>query len=106
MGKEFIRVYREFDMDEVAKHLLIMGDLSGDCASCRCLGIDYYSAGMCPECGVPFKYVTSRRLEGNPGERFQLARRMRDKRPDLTFIDYTDYQKLMGQKKARDFFGS
>ena len=105
MGKDYLRTYRAYDLEEVKQHLLIMGDLSGDCASCRCLGIDSYSAGMCPECGTPFKYVTSRRLESHPGERYQWARRVHDKRPDLVPIDYTDYMKAVGQKKVRDFFG-
>ena len=102
---EFLRVFKPFDIEDVRKHLLIMGDLSGDCGACRALGIDSYQATQCPECGTPFKYVTSRRLEANPGERFQLARRVFEKRKDLVFIDYTDYTKVLGQKKARDFFG-
>lgn len=103
--QDFLRVFQPFDIEDVKKHLLIMGDLAGDCASCRALGLDFYQATQCKECGTPFKYLTSRRLEANPGERFGLARRMREKRPDLIFIDYTDYTKLIGQKKARDFFG-
>lgn len=102
---EYLRVFKPFDIEDVRKHLLIMGDLKGDCGACRALGIDSYSAAQCPECGTPFKYVTSRRLEANPGERFQLARRLYEKRQDLIFIDYTDYTKVLGQKKARDFFG-
>lgn len=105
MGQEFLRVYQSFSFEEVEKHLLIMGDLKGDCASCRALGIDSYHAKQCPECGTPFKYVTSRRLEANPGERFQWAKRVRDQRPDLIPIDYTDYSKTLGKKKAREFFG-
>lgn len=102
---EFLRVFKPFDIEDVRQHLLVMGDLSGDCGACRALGIDAYHATQCPECGVPFKYVTSRRLESNPGERFQLARRIFEKRQDLIFIDYSDYTKVLGQKKARDFFG-
>ena len=102
--QEFLRTFKQFDIEEVRKHLLIMGDLSADCASCRHLGIDGYTAKSCPECGTPFRYVTSRRTEANPGERFQFARRIHEKRPDLLNIDYTDYMKVLGQKKARDFF--
>ncbi len=105
MGKEYLRTFRSYDLDDVKQHLLIMGDLSGDCGSCRALGIDSYSAGQCPECGTPFKYMTSRRLEANPGERFHWARRMQEKRPDLVLIDYTDYSKAIGHQKAREFFG-
>lgn len=105
MGREYLRVFQSFDIEEVKAHLLIAGDLSADCASCRTLGIDPYSAKSCPQCGAAFKYMTSRRLETHPGERFQLVRRMQGKRPDLVWIDYTDYSKTLGQKKARDFFG-
>lgn len=104
MAREYLRTYKEYDFEDVQKHLLIMGDLSGDCAACRALGIDSYTAKTCPECGTPFRYITSRRLESHPGERFQLVRRLLAKRPDMIFIDYTDYTKTLGQKKAREFF--
>ncbi len=101
---EYLRTFKPFDIEDVRQHLLIMGDLSADCAACRRLGIDGYTARQCPECGTDFRYVTSRRMESNPGERFQLARRLHEKRGDLILIDYTDYTKVLGQKKARDFF--
>lgn len=104
MDQCFLRVYKSFDLEDVKKHLLIAGDLSGDCASCRALGIDSYTAKQCPECGTPFKYGTSRRLDAHPGERFRFAKRMLEKRPDLILIDHTDYTQMIGQKKARDFF--
>ena len=101
---EFLRTWQAYDLEEVQKHLLILGDVSGDCASCRELGIHYLEAKECPQCKTAFKYVTSRRLETHPGERFQLASRLRGKRPDLVFIDYEDYKRTLGRKKARDFF--
>ena len=104
MGREYLRTYKEYDIEDVRKHLLIMGDLSGDCASCRALGIDGYTEKSCPECGTPFKYITSRRLDSHHGERFQLVRRVLTKRPEMIFIDHEDYAKTIGQKKARDFF--
>ncbi len=102
--QEYLRVFRPFDIEDVRKHLIIMGDLSADCGACRELGIDGYSAPTCPKCGTTFKYATSRRLENNPGERFSWAKRAQEKRPDLILVDYSDYMKILGQKKARDFF--
>ena len=104
MSQEFLRTWQVFDIEEVEKHLLILGDLTGDCASCRELGIRYQEARECPRCKTSFKYVTSRRLETHPGERFQIVSRLREKRPDLGFIDYEDYKRTLGRKKARDFF--
>ncbi len=105
MAIEFLRTFKKYDIEEVRQHLLMMGDLTADCAACRALGIDVYGAHQCPQCGTPFKYLASRRLEAHPGECFQFAVRMSEKRPDLVLIDYTDYTKAVGQKKARDFFG-
>jgi hypothetical protein len=104
MSQEYLRTYRLFEFADVQEHLLILGDLKGDCAKCRALGIDHQNATRCPECGTPFKYVTSRRLESNPGERFHLVRRISERRPDLCWVDYSDYQKILGHKKAKDFF--
>ena len=104
MTREFLRIWQVFDLEEVEKHLLILGDLTGDCAACRELGISYQEARTCPRCKTAFKYVTSRRLETHPGERFQIAGRLRERRPDLVFIDYEDFKRTLGRKKARDFF--
>ena len=104
MSREFLRIWNEFDIEEVQKRLLILGDVTGDCASCRELGIQYQQAKECPRCKTYFKYVTSRRLEIHSGERFQIVARLRERRPDLTFIDYEDYKRTLGRKKARDFF--
>ena len=104
MGRELLRTWQYYDIEEVVKHLLILGDVSGDCGACRELGIAYLEARECPKCKTNFKYVTSRRLETHPGERFQIVGRLKEKRPELAFIDYEDYKRTIGRKKARDFF--
>lgn len=106
MTQHYLRTFKRFDLEEVKKSLLIMGDLTGNCASCNALGIDPYQAKTCPECGTTFRYIASRRLETHPSERFQLARRLSEKRPDLTLIDLSDFQKTEGSKTAREFFGA
>ena len=101
---EYVRTFLPYQLPEILAHLLITGDLTADCAACRALGIDAYSAKNCPQCGTEFKYAASRRLDTHAGERFQWARRMHEKRPDLILLDYSDFMKAQGQKKARDFF--
>ena len=100
----WIRVWGQKDISEIEKHLMIIGDLKGDCASCREIGLDPKSAKECPKCRTPFRYVTSRRFETHSGERFQIVRRFHEFRNDLIWIDYDDYKKLTGRQKARDFF--
>lgn len=105
MDKCYLRTYQEYDFDTVKAHLLILGDLSADCAACRALGIDPYTATSCPQCGTDFRFVTSRRIENHPEERYQIIRRFRDKRSDIPFIDFGDFNKSLGHKKARELFG-
>ena len=106
MSKQFLRAWQAFQLDEIKKHLLIIGDSVGDCSNCRELGIDIKQTAECPKCRTPFKYVASRRAATHPGERFQLPRRILELRPHLIVIDYEDYQKVTGSQKARDFFNS
>ncbi len=102
----WIRVWKEENISELKSHLMIVGDLKGDCASCRELNLDYKTVRQCSQCGTTFKYITSRRFESNPGERFQIVKRLSDIRKDLIWIDYDDYKKLTGREKAKEFFGS
>ncbi len=102
---EHLRVWEERDLSEIGTHLLIMGDTLGNCASCRCLGIDL-SKTSCPQCKIEFRYVTSRRIETHPGEAFRIVRRTRQARPDLLFIDYSDFKRLSDTAKGRNFLTS
>ncbi len=94
---ELIRVWKEIDIKDVSGHLLIVGITSADCSNCRELGINYSTAIYCPKCGIDFKYIASRGKE---------VKRIKEKRPDLIFIDYEDYKKITGFTKAKDFFDS
>jgi hypothetical protein len=100
----WIRVWAQKDLSEIQKHLLIVGDVKGDCGSCREFGLDYKTVTTCPNCKSEFTYITSRRFESNPGERFQIVKRLGLIRHDLTWVDYDDYRKLTGRQKAQEFF--
>ena|SRR3989338_9094946 len=102
--ESWIRVWTTKDINEIQKHLLIVGDLMGDCAHCRELGIEYKTATKCPNCGTEFKYFTSRRFETHPSERFQIVKRVHMLRSDMLWIDYDDFKKLTGRQQAKDFF--
>ena len=89
---DLIRVWKEIDVSEIEKHLLIVGNVSGDCSNCRELGIDYISAKSCPKCASEFKYISTRSFE---------IKKIKQKRPDLIFIDLEDYKKAAGKIKAK-----
>ena len=101
----FIRVWQACNVEEITKCLLIVGDVTADCANCRELGIDYAKVSACPKCGTQFHFIASRntgRLDANRGG---TVKRIKDRRPDLTLIDYEDYKEITGKQQARDFFG-
>ncbi len=95
----YIRIWQACVPEEVTKHLLIVGDITADCASCRELGIEYAAAKQCPKCGTVFRFIAARSVSGGG-----TVRRIKERRPDLTFIDYGDYKEITGRRKARDFF--
>ena len=96
----YIRIWQACDVNEISKHLLIVGDLTADCAACRELGIDYAAAKACPECATVFRFIASRQT----GNRGGTVKRIKERRPDLTFIDYEDYKDITGKQQAREFF--
>ena len=92
---EFIRVWKNVSVEDVTEHLLIVGIATGDCSRCRQLGIDYVLSKTCPKCGTDFRYIASRSGE---------IKKIKEKRPDLIFIDFGDYKNVTGRKKAKDLF--
>ncbi|MFH1479234.1 MAG: hypothetical protein ABIG92_05630 [Candidatus Omnitrophota bacterium] len=92
---EFIRVWKDFDIDELSRHLLIVGSASGDCSNCRELGLDYNSIKTCTSCNTEFKYIASRTRE---------IAKIKKKRPDLVFVEFEDYKRAIGKKNAKGLF--
>jgi hypothetical protein len=102
MEKVYLRVGQELDYDTVAGHLLVAGDLMGDCFSCRHIGIDYAREKYCPQCGTDFRYITLRK---NPDAvKGAMIARVCQKRPDLTYVEYHDVKEIADKRKAKDFF--
>ena len=100
----YLRVWQKCDVQEMAKHLMIVGDITADCTACRELGLDWGSVKNCPKCGTDFRFIASRltgRLDRNRGN---TVKRIKERRPDLTFIDYEDYKEVTGKQQAREFF--
>lgn len=103
MSKVWIRTWVEDDLNEIKNHILIAGELTSDCGVCKEIGLDIKNAKHCPNCGAEFKYITTRVAAGSSGERFTVIKRIREKCPNLIFVDYEDYKKLISKSKAEDF---
>ena len=100
----YIRVWQNCDLEGITKHLMIVGEVTADCANCRELGIDYAQIRNCTKCGTDFRFIASRSTGKLDRGRGATVRRIKDRRPDLTFIDYEDYKEITGKQNARDFF--
>lgn len=99
--KAFIRTAKEFDLDQVCKHLLVVGDLKGDCFNCKEIGLDYVNIKNCPKCKTEFNFIASRR-SGNVSQKFLTS--LQNKRPDLVYIEFNDLNQLKNLEKAKDIF--
>ena len=98
MSKKFLRVYQELDPSEVKPHLLIYGEISGNCASCSCVDIKL-DTDHCPECGTEFQYISFRSIKSH---RPKLAK-LKAQRPKIVFIDYEDYKHQLASLNAHEF---
>ncbi|MFA5039309.1 MAG: hypothetical protein WC732_06475 [Candidatus Omnitrophota bacterium] len=102
MEKCFLRVAQELDYDVVSSHLLIVGELTGDCFTCRQVGIDYSREKYCSQCGTDFRYISLRKSAD--AVKGGMLARICQKRPDLTYVEYSDVKEIADRRKAKDFF--
>ena len=98
--KNYLRVWEKCDLIDIEKHLIVMGELSSECYSCHKVGIER-RAKTCPECGVSFKYMGFRRRL-NPAH----LNKFKEDLPDIIFIDFEDFKKVLGKHQARKLFDS
>lgn len=102
MVNYYMRVANELDYGIVSKHLLVVGELNGDCFSCRHIGIDYKREKYCPECKTDFRYISYRRSPDHI-KTAHMAR-LCQARPDLVYVEYSDVKEIADRLKARDIF--
>lgn len=100
---EHIRVWKEFDLQEIQKHLVIVDDISGYCPQCKKIGIPIQDLAKCPSCGAEFKYMSTQQKQ-RAGD-FSFVMSLCKKLPHLILIDYDDYLRSTSKKKAETLFG-
>ncbi len=97
----YLRIWKEVDLSEIQDHIIMVDDMLGHCPKCRKIGIELKDLTGCPSCGADFKYVTSKEARGGKSD---IVVRIRKKLPNLTFVDYDDYDHLTGKNKAENLF--
>jgi hypothetical protein len=102
MSTRWIRVGQAQDIADVTRHLIVVGELTGECQACRHVGIAYAREKYCPQCKTDFRFIASRK---SPRENnVALIERLALKRPDLVYVEYQDVKDLIDRQKARDIF--
>ncbi|MFO8053253.1 MAG: hypothetical protein R6U54_04790 [Candidatus Omnitrophota bacterium] len=93
----YLRVWKDLNLADIKKHLLVVGELSAECFNCHELGINSASRS-CPNCGTVFKYIGFRRkIRGQDFKSFS------QERTGVKLIDFFDFKKAISKKGARDF---
>ena len=95
-----IRVWKELNVKDVEKHLVVVGELSSECFSCHEIGLGL-DVKICPKCGIYFKYMGFRRK--NPVSYLQ---RIKNNFPGIVFIDFEDFKKIIGKRDAHKLFNA
>jgi uncharacterized Zn finger protein (UPF0148 family) len=98
---EYMRIWNEVDVKDIESHIIIVDDKFGHCPGCKKIGIELKDLKKCPSCGREFRYVTSKEAQGG---KFDIVTRTRRKLPELVFVDYADYERETGKKKAESLF--
>lgn len=99
---DHIRIWSEVDIGDIESHIVFVDDKFGFCPGCKELGIKIEGLRKCPKCGRKFTYVTARESKGPKG--LEMIARIIKKLPHLTFVDYDDYERATGKKKAAGLF--
>jgi len=98
MNQHLLRIYNKFDLDEVKSHLLIYGDLAAQCANCEKMELKLEDHN-CSACGTEFKYISFRNVK----TQIPKVHKIMAQRPGMKVIDFDDYKREIGAKKAKDF---
>jgi protein-arginine kinase activator protein McsA len=100
---DYVRIWTQIDKNDIVSHMVVVDDKFGFCTGCREIGIKIDALKKCPKCGREFKYVSSRESKGG-GRGFETMVRLKNRLPDLIFVDYDDYERITGKQKAETLF--
>ncbi|MCM8832265.1 MAG: hypothetical protein NC918_08745 [Candidatus Omnitrophica bacterium] len=95
--RSFLRVWEELELNDIKKHLLIIGELSCECFCCHAIGIEV-GAKNCPNCGTVFKYIGFRRKIDSG-----YIKKLKQEDSEKIFIDFDDFKKAISKQEAKKF---
>ena len=99
---KFMRVYKEFEPEEVKRHLLLIDDLYGTCANCGQLGLNFTKDKVCPGCKTTFSFLMTKLK--NPGDLIKILNRIKTDSLPFTMIEKDDYDRASARDALGDLF--
>jgi hypothetical protein len=99
-----IRVWQELDINDIKKHLLLVDDMYGACASCKQIGLNYLKDKSCPACKTSFKYLATSLK--NPASVTKILNRIKSDSLPFTLIDRDDYDRALAKDSIEGLFKS
>lgn len=100
-----MRIWKDVSIEDIQKSVLVIGDINAYCGACKEIGLPYKTVKACPKCAAQFRYSTSKLVSGNSPGKYKEVGRITEARPDLTFLDFDDYNRLTTRSKAHELFG-
>ena len=100
---EFLRIWSEVDIKDIQDKIIIVDGISGYCPGCKEIGIKLLDLRSCPKCNREYKYVTSKDVKSGAKVN-EIVLRIKNKLPNLTFVDYEDYERAITKKKGESLF--
>lgn len=94
METKWIKVYKKFDLREVAQSLLVIGTMQADCYACKEVGLREDSI-KCPHCNADFKFITFRS---------KPSQTKIESYSNFTLIDFESFSDEMARYNANSIF--
>ncbi len=98
MTQRLIRIYQNLDIEKIKSHLLLYGDLAGQCAQCQQIGIKL-DVLKCPHCQADFQFLAFKNIKDHLPKISKILR----ERPSLVLVDFDDFKRISSANKAEEF---
>ncbi|MFN3605043.1 MAG: hypothetical protein ACK4UJ_10065 [Leptonema sp. (in: bacteria)] len=100
MAEIYIRMWKQVELANVTKHLIIVDDLYGMCANCKEAGLNFVKNKNCPKCGTNFLYLTTKNYKEIP----KILNRIKMENLPYTLIEKEDWEKATSKSTLDSLF--
>lgn len=100
MSEAYVRMWKQVDLKEITKHLIIIDDLYGMCANCKEVGLNFVKNTKCPKCGTNFLYLATKNYKEIP----KILKRIQLENLPYTILEKEDWEKATSKNTLNSLF--